>query len=281
MKLKMKKALKNTYLLPVLGICALMYSCTTEIDLDLNSSDPQIVVEGGISNNKTAQISITESVNFDAENNFPTVENAVVEIEDASGNYELLTETAPGVYEGSKVLGTIGNSYTLTVTSGTKILSSTVQIQNLVEMDSIKIITTTGGGGGFGGGPGGGSGSNESYDVEVYYQDPPNVPNYYRFEEYINSEFQAYYVFRDRLTDGSSLTRSLSRSDRKLNPGDTLTIEIQNIDESVYEYLNSFGNLAGGPVNSTTPANPYSNIDGAVLGYFSAYSSERKTVIAE
>jgi uncharacterized protein YbgA (DUF1722 family) len=63
-----------------------------------------------------------------------------------------------------------------------------------------------------------------------------------------------------------------------LLPGDVLKIEMQCIDEFVYEYFNSFGNTLGG---SATPANPYTNIIGSELGYFSAHTSEMKEKVIQ
>jgi hypothetical protein len=60
---------------------------------------------------------------------------------------------------------------------------------------------------------------------------------------------------------------------RQLVPGDVLEIEMQCIDEFVYEYFNSFANTQG---SSATPANPYTNIIGSELGYFNAHTSEGK-----
>jgi hypothetical protein len=37
----------------------------------------------------------------------------------------------------------------------------------------------------------------------------------------------------------------------------------------------------GGPGGSSTPANPYTNIEGAVLGYFSAHTYEMKEIIVQ
>jgi hypothetical protein len=55
-------------------------------------------------------------------------------------------------------------------------------------------------------------------------------------------------------------------------------VEMQCIDKPIYEYFNSFGNLGMGP-SSSTPANPTTNLDGAVLGFFSAHTSESKSII--
>lgn len=41
------------------------------------------------------------------------------------------------------------------------------------------------------------------------------------------------------------------------------------------------GQTMGGPGNSSTPANPNTNIEGAVLGYFSAHTFEKKQVVIE
>ena len=64
----------------------ILSSCTEEIDIDLNSSDPQIVIEGSVSTAGESLIKITESVNFDESNDFPKVRNAFVEISDNLGN---------------------------------------------------------------------------------------------------------------------------------------------------------------------------------------------------
>jgi len=37
----------------------------------------------------------------------------------------------------------------------------------------------------------------------------------------------------------------------------------------------------GGPANSSTPANPYTNIEGTELGYFSAHTYEMKQSVIE
>ena len=77
-----------------------MYSCTKEIKIDLNSSDPQIVIEGSVpANGEKATIKISKSVNFDESNVFPEVRNAVVILNDNAGNSETLNVTTPGIYQ--------------------------------------------------------------------------------------------------------------------------------------------------------------------------------------
>ncbi|MEQ9167501.1 MAG: hypothetical protein RLO12_14685, partial [Fulvivirga sp.] len=85
----------------------------------------------------------------------------------------------------------------------------------------------------------------------------------------------------DRLSNGLTVTNNLQMADSGLDIGDTLQIVMQCIDQEVYEYFHSFGNLAGGPQNSSTPANPITNIEGGVLGYFSAHTEEVRQVVIQ
>jgi hypothetical protein len=52
------------------------------------------------------------------------------------------------------------------------------------------------------------------------------------------------------------------------------------IDEAVYKYWYSLHFNGGDGGNIATPANPVTNISGGALGYFSAQTVDRKTVIA-
>jgi len=106
--------------------------------------------------------------------------------------------------------------------------------------------------------------------------------NYYRFIEYHNGEPKGdVFVFDDIITNGNSVSIDLVSPDRELNSGDTITIVMQCIDKPIYDYFHGFGNLFGGPQNASTPANPYTNIDGSQLGYFSAHTIQSKSFIIQ
>jgi hypothetical protein len=260
----------------ILGLL-LLSSCTETIDIDLNSSAPQIVIEGRVSNNGMPSIiSITKSVNFDESNDFPKVEGAIVSLMDNVGNSDVLLETSPGIYISPTVTGIIGNTYFLTVETDGKTMTSESTVPDQVPFDSLIVEVNTSSGGGFG--PGGES---SSHHVKVQYRDPPDETNYYRFVEYVNGDFKKFYVFDDRLSDGLFITQDLIRNDRDLSPGDTVKIEMQCIDSYVYDYFFSFGNLFGGPAKSSTPSNPNTNINGSELGYFSAYTFEMKESVIQ
>ncbi len=269
--------ISNIRILSFLFVFIFIASCTEIIDIDLNSSEPQIVVEGNVfHNSEPSVIRISKSVNFDESNNFPKVQEAIVELSDNLGNSEILVETSPGVYSTNTLTGIQGVDYFLIVQVEGQNLSSSSLLPFQVAFDSLIVTETSGSGG-----PGS-SDNSTNYEIRVEYTDPADEKNYYRFVEFINGKNMSNYAYDDRLNDGLEVSRTLLNFDRSLKSGDTLRIEMQCIDIAVYEYFNSSGNSqGGGPSNSATPANPITNIEGAELGYFSAHTTEIKQVIIQ
>ncbi|MGD9327334.1 MAG: DUF4249 domain-containing protein [Cyclobacteriaceae bacterium] len=261
------KITKNTSSHFLIVTLMILSSCTEVIDIDLNSSDPQIVIEGSVSTKGESVVKIAKSVNFDESNDFPKVQNAIVELSDNLGNSEILVESSEGIYSTTSLGGVEGRTYSLTVQTDDKYLESVSTIPNHVSFDSL--IVTKASVPSFPGVQ-----ENELYyDVRVVYNDPIEEVNFYRFVETINNEIVRSYVFDDRLNNGEEVNVPLLDFSRQLVPGDVLEIEMQCIDEFVYEYFNSFANTQG---SSATPANPYTNIIGSELGYFNAHTSEGK-----
>ena len=263
----------------ILFFVALLFSnCQETISLDLNSTDPQIVVEASVPTDSKAKVMLTQSVNFNVENMFPAVQKAIITLTDNLGNSEVLNENAPGVYFSKSMTGIVGRTYSILVKTDNQTITSTCKIPNPVRFDSLSVEPAqTFGRGGFGGGTTTTTGT--LYTVKVLFKDPASEINFYRFVEYINGiSTGRIYVYDDRLRNGKTVERNLLNFTRYLEKGDIITIEMQSIDKSVYEYFNSFDNLGMGP-SSSTPANPYSNLTGSILGYFSAYTVEKKQFV--
>lgn len=248
-------------------------SCTEVIELDLNNSAPQIVIEGNINTSSdSAIIKITKTVNFDSDNSFPAVNGAFVLITDNIGHIDTLIETEPGIYK-ADIRGISGNTYFLNVSVGDINLSSVSSIPNQVNFDSLVINEVPAS-------TAQGPNSEKRHEVLVYFKDPANEKNYYRFVEYKNGKISnRLYIYDDRLSNGSDVVIRLRNNTSRYDSADVISFEMQCIDQFVYEYFNSFSNLNGGPMNASAPANPYSNILGSDLGYFSAHTAQRLTVI--
>jgi hypothetical protein len=258
----------NNYL--ILLVVALFGSCTQIIEIDISDSEPQIVIEGSVGNNgDSSHIYITKSVNIYETSQFPIVTSALVILSDDLGNRDTIPETSPGLYSSLNFTGEIGRSYFLQVETEGKVLNSTSKIPAQVNFDSLLINRITD----FG------LGEIDSiliFEVIACFNDPANEKNYYRFVEFVNGRrSNRIFISDDRLTNGTNMRVTLRRFTEKYEAGDTVTFEMQCIDKPVYDYFNSFSNSS----SSSAPANPYTNIEGSKLGYFSAHTVQRLTKV--
>jgi len=247
-------------------LIVLLSSCEKVIDIDLNSSSPQYVVEGIITNGaEPARVRITRSKNFDENNDFPAVTGAMVTITDSDDNSFILKEVTPGNYEDPTLVGIEGLSYILTISVDGAVFTATSTMPKGVKLDGLTYEEI----GAF----------QKKILPQPVFLDSPNVPNFYHFVIWVNNAIdKGIFVLNDESSDGKLVQRSFF-TDTEIKMGDSLTIELQCVDLSVYNYFNSLSKIAGHGMGGGTPGNPISNITGGALGYFSAYSSDSKSVI--
>ncbi|MPM35185.1 hypothetical protein SDC9_81775 [bioreactor metagenome] len=118
------------------------------------------------------------------------------------------------------------------------------------------------------------------WEVIVEYNDPVNERNYYRFVEYVNGKVTAHYVENDTFNNGTKSKSFLTSCDRKLVPGDTVTVEMQSISKAVYDYFYGFS-LLNNVSQGSSVVNPVTNVSGVKLGYFSAHTVNRKSIVVK
>ncbi|TAL80733.1 MAG: DUF4249 domain-containing protein [Bacteroidetes bacterium] len=256
-------------------ITFLFSSCEKVIEINLNSADPKIVVEAEISDQSFCKVKLTQTVNFDESNTFPAVTGAIVRVSDNSGNSEILTETAQGIYNGFNLAGISGKTYTLEITAEGKTYTAVSTMPLPVSIDALFIENTSKGHGPMGGGK----------SVSVQFKDPAGVNNYYRFIQIINNvEQNSIIIDADVLQDGNTIIRSLysENNDSGLQTGDSVTVLLLTIDKGAFDYLRTFNQLnEGGGLSAASPANPLSNFSNTALGYFSANSVHSKTIVIQ
>ncbi|MEN9612675.1 MAG: hypothetical protein RLZZ628_3489 [Bacteroidota bacterium] len=252
----------------------LLSSCQKVIDIDLNLTASQVVIEGEI-NDQTGihTVKVSKTVNFSDANNYPAVQGATVMISDNAGRSETLTETSAGIYKTRNLLGIAGRKYTLIVNIAGKIYTAVSTMPVLVPLQGIRLIPN----------PRPGQDTIARFVAIPNYIDPPTFGNCYRFVQTLNGkEDKNFIVFNDNVNNGFPNQRPAFSRDLEIKRNDTLTVEMRNIDKPVYDYFYSLNQSAGnGPGGGSTPANPVNNIDGGALGYFSAYSASKKTVIVQ
>ncbi|MCX2483507.1 DUF4249 domain-containing protein [Pedobacter sp. MR2016-24] len=248
-----------------------MASCEKVIDVKLNTSPNQVVIEGNINDQPGVQtITMSESVPYTTSNQYPPITGAQVLVTDESSRSWVFTETKPGTYTSSALQGQIGQQYTMKVISKDITYTAVSTIPTLVNLDSLSIKVIT-------------FGSEDFKAVEVHFKDPADRVNQYRWVMKINGvQIRVVYADNDRLSNGNDVVNVLFYSDdenEKLKAGDEVEVEMQCIDKPVFNYWFTLSQQSqNGPGGGVTPGNPPSNIDNKALGYFSAHTSQKMKV---
>jgi hypothetical protein len=266
---------KNIFIpvLLLLLLAASLFSCKKILDLDLEKADPQLIIEGNLTDRRGVQtVKISRSVPVSESNVFPEVTGADVIMRDNAGNTYHFIEASEGNYTLSNFAGRPGTQYTLTVSVDGEVYTATSTMPELVRLDSLTASEET-----FAG--------ERRTIVAVNYEDPANVPNYYLFKMTINGvKVERIFSDSDFFSDGRVVKRDLyltGNDDVEIKPNDNVSVEMQSIDKPIYTYWRSLEQqyASGNPNDVTTPSNPPSNFNNNVLGYFSAHTSQVMDVI--
>lgn len=256
----------------VLIVCMLS-SCEKVIDLDLSGVEKKYVVEAYITDQAgTAKVMVSKTSNFDDNNNFPGISDAIVTITETGGATTTLIEGNTGVYEAPALTGTSGKTYTLTVKTGTETFTAVSTMPQKINLDTIYITNEL-------------IFSDFRKIVNTEFSDPAGRGNNYRFIQYINGRKENQVLIQnDEYTDGKKITNRLfyfSDDDKDyIKSGDEVKIDMLCIDAATYKYWFSLDRSATGGNNQATPSNPVSNMQGGALGYFSAQTLQTKSMIA-
>lgn len=253
-------------------ISLLFISCEKVIEVKIKDAEMKYVIEGVITDQPgECKVLLSRTKKISDNNQVPGISGAVVKVKD-NGIEFLLNETSPGVYETNSLNGTPGHQYQLSVTINSDLFTASCTMQAPVPIDTILI----------GHGPFG-----QNKFAFVYYTDPRGINNGYRFIQYVNgSRDPAIFWDNDEFTDGQRtavlLDNEVSDSDpRSIHTGDTVTVELLSLDDPIYRFWSTLQlGGAGGSSFTASPANPVTNIMGGALGYFSAHSVRKMTVIA-
>ena len=246
-------------------------ACEKVIDLKFKNIEPKYVIEGLIANeNASCKVIISSTKDFKDDNDFAGISGAVITMETKGVVYKLL-ETATGTYQNNTLKGVPGQTYNLKVVINQEVITSTCTMPLMVPFDAIYVSA--------------GDVTLERAMVNVRYRDTPDVKNYYWFQQYVNgSRMTDYAVVSDELSSGRDIVAGLifknntSDASRNFKSGDRLTVVMHSIDLPVYNYLNSLSS-ASGMSYDTAPSNPRSNLNGSALGYFSAHTTQRRSII--
>lgn len=312
----MSKILKNSNALQLTGIAVLFciiagfISCEKEVNINLDTGEPKIVIEGGIETGLPPLVLITKSIGYFQTINLETLQNSSVHgaevyvsdglkkvrlkefSVDTGGNgnkfyyYSLVDFTNPVLPPpDSLLLGEVEKFYTLTVIVEGKTYESTTKIPTPTPLDSI--ITKV---------PDRPAADPNSRTLRVFFKDPDTAGNCVRYYTSLNNGIMyagLNSVYNDEIINGTNFTtefplgepRSTQKPFDSLGvcfPGDTVQFKWTAIDRRVYDFWNTY-EFALGTLGSpfASPIQVKSNISNGALGVWAGYGALYYTVVVQ
>jgi hypothetical protein len=242
-------------------------SCEKVIYIDLNSTNPKVIVEGNITNLAGPYtVLLSHSVNYYDPNTFPPVTGAVVTVSDNAGNSEILSEVIPGKYQTSSLQGVEGRTYSLKIEANGNEYAATSTMPYHVPIDSINYEQEDDG----------------DYRIVCKFKDPAGVANYYKLKITTNDtagiDSSNIRIVSDKFADGQELSLTYHTH---LLLNDSVFAKLEGIDKVTYDFYRTVPDVEGDirSFMSAPPANPVNNISNGGLGYFAAYTISRDTSI--
>lgn len=247
-------------------------ACEKVIEFDLSGSKETIVIEAIIANSKgpyTVLVSKTSPYFGTKTDNAVSGAKVSARVEGGKPNY--FKETEPGVYKLNNTRASAGFWYIIDVESEGITYSARSYMNVTVPILDLSFSYFDG----FGF-------FEDGYLVNCFINDPVNQENYYQLKYFVNGKpannRNEIGLYSDKLFNGKQI--GLGQRSAVFNENDTLTIELQSIDKAAYDYFSTLESISGNVIQqSASPANPTSNFNNGALGYFSAYSYERRTLI--
>jgi hypothetical protein len=283
-----------------IGILIIAVSCEKTIDFHLNETEPKLVVEATIENEKAPLVILSQSLNyfstFDAAllaSSF--VHNAEVFVSNGvkthklkeysynvNNDYALYYYSIDSANLGSAFTGELNRQYSLRIVSRAKEYTATTTIPSVTKrVDSLWWKPAP---------------ANEDTNkviALVRATDPPGFGDYVRYFTKRNQEpfYPAFAsVFDDLVIDGTTyelqIDPGINRNEERkedehfFNRGDTITFRLSNIDKATFDFwrtmeysYSSVGNPFG------TPIRVLGNISNGALGYFGGYASQYHSLV--
>lgn len=238
-------------------------SCEKVIDVDLNSADPQMVLEANLpANSDSLWISITQTADYFSNDPNPVVDGANIEFTDGDGNTTLANAMGNGRYLVHGINAKVANAYSIKADVQGQITEAESYMPPTVLLDSVTFEYFP---------PN--DFSDGTYAINLAFQDPPDTINYYQIVIRVNGQVEGNItVFDDKFYQGAYLDIPLFGYD--IEQGDLVEVELQSIDANVYEYFVTLASIVSqtGPPG-IAPGNPTTNLKGDIqLGYFGTYS---------
>ncbi|HNA17268.1 MAG TPA: DUF4249 domain-containing protein [Ferruginibacter sp.] len=291
------------YLILLLGTCLFLFACEKNINFDLNTATPVLVVDAQIENGQVPTVALSKSLDYFGAispqilaSSF--VHNAEVTLSNGSLTHKLKEYTVPlpngyfiyyyGIDSSNLAtafVGEFGKQYDLTIKADGITYTAKTTIPLLTKVfDSIWTRTP----------PAPTDTSKRALWARAI--DPPGLGNYVRYYTKRNSgRFLPGLnsVFNDEVIDGTTYSAQVDQGidrnqpiptgdDKFFSRGDTIYFKLSNIDKASYTFWSTW------EFNQQSVGNPFAqpgkvvgNISNGALGAFCGYASKVGMIIAQ
>ncbi len=256
------------YLVKILVFASLFFSCEKVVEIDINQSDPQIVIEGLLTDVDTTHfVKVSRSIQF-YEIGLNAVADAVIKVVGDGNVYNyshnpMAIDSMDGYYFSDiEYAGKVGVNYTLSVdVQGTNYRANdTLRFVTPIDSLSYSIAPNP-------------SEEDEQdgkiYQAILYAKEPQGSEDYYQFQFYRDHELIAYpdniYVFSDV---GIGSTLNGLPSPVLYRKGELASIKMLSISREQFLFYSDLANLLNtdGGMFSPPPANPRNTFTNNALG---------------
>ena len=240
---------KQYIYLVILGMFILT-ACEDVVDVDLEESEPRLVVDASIiwtkgTDGSEQEIILSRTSPFYDEGMDIVTDAQITVTSEAGQEFEFLY-SANGRYINTNFEPALNERYYLEILYQEELYTATEILTPVTDIDFVEQSEA----GGF---------SGEDIEIKAYYTDPADEENYYLFR-FFDENFSLEF-YEDEFTNGNQIFGYYSTED--LEEGDLIQIEMEGISKAYYEYLfilrSQVGTNEGGPFE-TMPATVKGNI---------------------
>lgn len=293
------------------GIAAILFlvitliACEKEVDINLDTGEPSLVVEGGIENGSPPFVMLTNSIGYFAQIDLNTLQNsfehdAVVTVSNGTRTVTLREYTVDTGTNGNKFsfysidtsggqffIGELGKFYTLKITTKNgKTYESLTKIPYPTVLDSVISVVPAP--------PYDADGNPDARQMKIFFKDPDTTGNFVRyftqrpgepFYAGLNSVYPDDVIngtrFETEVPFGEPRTATFNRDSFAVAfVGDTVTLRWSAIDKNVYDFWSNYEYALGTLGNPfSTPIQVQSNINNGALGVWAGYGSTYTTIV--
>jgi hypothetical protein len=251
----------------------ILSSCEEVLNVDLNAANPNVVIEGLITDHPGPYIvKVTMTSDYYQNQPPPPVSNAVVIISDNTGIIDTLIQASPGVYKTKKTIGAKFRTYMLSVNISGKIYSAVSTLPDLYPVDSLRYTYY----------PKRDLFHHKGYYPLAYSQEPQNQENYYLWKFYRNDSLlnkpNDIWVANDQAVKGSIRGLEFPYSYHQF---DTAAVKVFSITKEAFDFYTALEAQIrnDGGFFSSPPANAKGNLSNGALGLFQTSSTDSLGIV--